>query len=28
MEVEEKSSRDDNVLVDDEGNRWVSINDM
>ena len=28
MEVEQKSSRDDNVLVDDEGNRWVSINDM
>lgn len=28
MEVEQKSSRDDNLLVDDEGNRWVSINYM
>jgi CspA family cold shock protein len=28
MEAGQESSRDDNVLVDDEGNRWVSINDM
>ena len=28
MEIEQESSRDDNVLVDEEGNRWVSINDM
>jgi CspA family cold shock protein len=28
MEVEQESSRDDDVLVDDQGNRWVSINDM
>ena len=28
MGVEQENSRDDDVLVDDDGNRWVSINDM
>jgi hypothetical protein len=28
MGVEQENSRDDDVLVNDDGNRWVSINDM